>query len=75
MIKLAAFIAGFVLTPTLVTLLYNVDVDPRVVLAGVVAVLAYLLVKGGLLRWAALGVVVGYVGFQAIVVWALSNFE
>lgn len=75
MIKLAAFIAGFVLTPTLVTLLYNVDVDPRVVLAGVVAVLAYLLIKGGLLRWAALGVVVGYVGFQAVIVWALSNFE
>ena len=63
MIKLGAFIAGFVLTPTIVAFLYNLGVDPRIVLAGAVAVLAYLVIKGGLLRWAALGVVVGYVGF------------
>ena len=71
--RIAAAVGGFLATQPLLVALYRLGLDPRGVLVAVVVICAIGALKGGLLRWAALGIVIGYVGFHAFVAWVLNE--
>lgn len=75
--KIAAVVAGVVAAPVIMTGLFRLlDLDsalPALAIAAVIALVCVL--KGGLLRWAALGFVIGVVGFEVFIVWLLGQFD
>lgn len=71
--RVAAAVGGFLATQPLIVALYRLGLDPRGVLIAVVVLCAVGVLKGGLLRWAAFGVVIGYVGFHAALAWVLNE--
>lgn len=71
----AAFVAGLVGAPFLTTLLYRtLPPGPTWVALAVTGVVVLFAVRrGGLLRWAAIGYVVGVLGFHAVVAWLIEG--
>jgi len=73
--KLAAAVGGFLLAQPVTIALHRLLDDPFYVLVATVVIVAVGVLKGGLLRWAALGYGIGYVGFEALIVWALDKLD
>ena len=73
--NVAAAVGGFVVAQPLITALYRLGLDARGVAIAVVVICAFGVIKGGLLRWAAAGVAVGYVGFHVVVAYALDKLD
>jgi hypothetical protein len=72
-LRIVAAVAGFAFTQPLVVGLYRLGLDPRGVMIALAVIVGVAVLKGGLLRWAALGVVVGFVGFHAALAWVLNE--
>lgn len=75
MIKLAAAVGGFLVAQPVTVALHRLLDNPFYVLVATVVIIAVGVLKGGLLRWAALGYGIGYVGFEALIVWALDKMD
>lgn len=75
MIKLAAAVGGFLVAQPVTVALHRLLDNPFYVLVATVVIIAVGVLKGGLLRWAALGYGIGYVGFEALIVWTLDKMD
>lgn len=73
--RVAAFVAGVLLAPAIVTGLFRVFETAWPVLPVTIAIVVVGVLKGGLLRWFALGFGAGVVGFEALLVLALDNLD
>ncbi|HWL38098.1 MAG TPA: hypothetical protein VNQ77_18065 [Frankiaceae bacterium] len=73
--KIAAFVGGVILAPAIVTGLFRVFDAAWPVLPVTIAIVVVGVLKGGLLRWFALGFGAGVVGFEALLVFALDNLD
>lgn len=73
--KAAAFAGGVILAPAMVTALFRIFETAWPVLPVTIAIVAVGVLKGGLLRWFALGFGAGVVGFEALLLFALDNLD
>lgn len=73
MLNAAAAVGGFVAAPAIVAFLVRIGAPVQFVAIAVPAIVLFGVVKGGLLRWAAIGFGVGFVGVAALIAWVLDQ--